>query len=132
MKKIEDALYFLNKALIIIEYLKLEYSFRIQITSECNYLKGKALMELNLYKESIIFFKRAISIKPDEAVFHNIKGLCYLKMNDCESAMESFTKASQIEPENEAYFYNITLAKNKKIAKKFSMKSFMRGKFSFF
>jgi DNA polymerase III delta prime subunit len=30
--------------------------------------------KLNLNKESIIYFNKAISIKPDEAVFHNIKG----------------------------------------------------------
>ena len=38
------------------------------------YLKGKALMELKQYKESIICFDKAICLKPKEAMFYNSKG----------------------------------------------------------
>lgn len=39
-------------------------------------------MELKQYNESLICYNKAIDIKPNEAIFHNSKGLCYLEMNE--------------------------------------------------
>lgn len=66
--------------------------------AELYYKRGNTFYYLEKYKDAIIDFKTAVTLNASNAVYHNILGETYLKLDsaDSRSAMEQFDKAIQL------------------------------------
>jgi len=66
--------------------------------------KGVALLNLRKYKESIVYFDKALAINPDSVDALNSKGRALLKMGNNNGSIPYFDKALAINPK---YIYGL-------------------------
>jgi tetratricopeptide (TPR) repeat protein len=88
-----------EKAIVYLNEL-LEYAERPDVYSEI----GLNLAALNDFEASIIYFKKALKITPDDSgIICNI-GVCHLHLGQLEDAKKAFSLASRINPKDEIAF----------------------------
>lgn len=72
-------------------------------------LKGDIYTALSLYSESINFYNKALKLKIDGKLVHNL-GIAYYNMGNYKEALYSFEKGSNLGLDDSMYFYLKTLA----------------------
>ncbi len=59
-------------------------------------------MRLDRYQEAVSAYKRAVTIKPGDAVVHYSLGVAYLRTGNADGAMEQYTLLKDIDAQKAA------------------------------
>ena len=79
---------------------------------EYYFVLARCLEETNV-KEATEAATKAVSLNPAIADFHNLLGNLHVKSGDFARAVESYRRATTIDPKNEAFRTNLTFAQQK-------------------
>lgn len=98
-EKYDKAIYFLEQELAINP--KNVYAI---------HLIGYVLSESGFPEKSLIYFKKATEMIPDDYTFHYNYGLAYYRLKNYQKAIEEYSKTIKINPTDSFAFYNRALA----------------------
>jgi tetratricopeptide (TPR) repeat protein len=73
-------------------------------------LQAEARMRLRRVDDAISTLRFAMRVFPKDHVLLNNLGICYLMKSDCLSALDTFTLAASLQPDNARYRSNMALA----------------------
>jgi tetratricopeptide (TPR) repeat protein len=73
--------------------------------------KGTTFMAGQNYDSALVYAKRALIIKPDAPWAYNLLGECYFFMRQSDLAIENYSKAIDLSPENEGSWHHIALGR---------------------
>src|SRR5262249_31047345 len=109
-----------------IDYLRNDYddalrSIRVALNlnpneAEYYFVLASCLKDRDL-TSAIAAATKAISINPNVADFHNLRGILLAKAGDDARAVESFRRATELAPQDESFRMNLS-ATERKLAKK--------------
>ena len=67
---------------------------------------GSALYRLERYEEALAAYTRATELAPEDAAYHNNRGLALSKLDRYEDKLGAYTRAAELAPEEAVYHNN--------------------------
>lgn len=84
-----------------VPYLSSHFLFRMCFFAIFSFIEGCRLSESDDHNKAILFFTKAINLKPEVDKYYVTRGESYLHICDFQSAILNFKKACILDPDNE-------------------------------